>query len=380
MKIFLFIISRQGNLRLLISAKSAKLSLYFYMAEFNIRAFLDLAEKYPIIDVRSPSEHNHGHIPLSVNIPLFDDEERAVIGTSYKTKGKKEAIFEGLEIVGPKIASFVRRAGELAVDNQVLVHCWRGGMRSGSFSWLINTAGIKSYTLKGGYKSYRKFALDFFSNLNNLILLGGETGSGKTEILQGLAKSGEQIIDLEALARHRGSSFGGLGGTNQPSNEQFQNNLLREMMKLDLSKRIFLEDESHNIGGVRIPDVLWFKMRASPVIRLVISKEQRINRLVKDYGKLDKELLFNSILRISRKLGGLHTTQALEYLEKDNFQAVADICLHYYDKAYLTGLKHRHNELINNFEAGSSYNQTSLVLKLKEFANIISSGKIKEHQ
>lgn len=345
------------------------------MAEIDIKEFLDLAATLPVIDVRSPGEHNHGHIPSAKNIPLFDDSERAVIGTSYKTKGKNTAILEGLEIVGPKMATFVRLAQELATDNQVLVHCWRGGMRSGSFSWLLNTAGIKSHTLKGGYKSYRNFALDFFSRLENLILLGGETGSGKTEILHKLSMAGEQVIDLEALAQHKGSSFGGLLGGMQLTNEQFQNNLLTELMKMDLTKRIWLEDESHNIGGVRIPDVLWFKMRASPVVRIIVPKEERINRLVQDYGKIDKDLLERGISRIGKKLGGLQTLQALAFLEESQFNKVADICLNYYDKAYKTGLHHRENTLIHNLEVHEGQDHSRLVKQILDMADEILLDK-----
>lgn len=223
-------------------------------------------------------------------------------------------------------------------------------MRSGSFSWLLNTSGIKAHTLKGGYKAYRNFALDYFSGLDNLILLGGETGSGKTSILKELKEVGEQVVDLEALAHHKGSSFGGISGINQPTNEQFQNNLLKEIMQLDISRKIWLEDESHNIGSVRMPDALWFKMRSSPVVRLVISKEARIARLVEDYGNIDKDLLSKGIIRISKKIGGLETSNALQLLEANKLWEVADICLNYYDKAYKTGLRHRNPNLICNLD------------------------------
>jgi tRNA 2-selenouridine synthase len=247
-------------------------------------------------------------------------------------------------------------------------------MRSGSFAWLMNTAGIESYILKGGYKSYKNFAIDFFSDLNNLILLGGETGSGKTEILKGLSEAGEQVVDLEALANHKGSSFGGLSGKEQPTNEQFQNNLLLELMKMDLSKRIWLEDESHSIGSIRIPDILWFKMRAAPVVRLQVLQQDRVNRLVRDYGNIDRELLATGITRISKKIGGLEASKALEFLKSNNLEKVAEICLFYYDKAYNTGLRHRVHDLIYNLELHWGTTKSCLIQEVIMLAdNIFSS-------
>jgi tRNA 2-selenouridine synthase len=320
------------------------------MVELEVDQFLNFSDNYPTIDVRSPGEYNAGHITKALNIPLFNDEERALIGICYKHKGRKEAVSYGLEIVGPKLKYFVKEAEKLAVDNTVLVHCWRGGMRSSSFSWLLNTAGLKAYTLRKGYKAFRNFALDYLGKLNNIILLGGETGSGKTKILQLLKDSGEQVIDLEEIACHKGSSFGNLEGVKQPSTEQFQNDLFEKIRSMNFNKRIWMEDESHNIGNVFIPDVLWWKMRASPVIRLIISKEKRINTLINDYGKIDSKVLKQSIERIKKRLGGLNTQLALESLEKQDFYQVANICLNYYDKAYKSGLGNRDQSLIHNLE------------------------------
>lgn len=347
------------------------------MVQLDVKEFLSLSKTYPVIDVRSPGEYSQGHIPMAKNIPLFDDAERAVIGTTYKQKGKKQAILEGLEIVGPKMAFFVKKANSIAVDNQVLVHCWRGGMRSGSFAWLLNTAGIKAHTLKKGYKGYRNYASELFEQLDTIILLGGETGSGKTEILNSLEEKDEQIIDLEKLANHKGSSFGNLFGDNQPTTEQFQNDLLKKLLSLDLNKRIWIEDESHKIGNVGIPDVLWKKMRCSPIIRIIKSKDERIKNLLKDYGVVDTELLKEGILRIKKKIGGLNLQLALDSLEKGELNQVADICLIYYDKAYASGLYNRDPKLIHNIEISPEMSNDLVVEKILTHANSIEIDKIR---
>lgn len=343
------------------------------MAELDVIEFLRLSEQYPVIDVRSPAEYSKGHIPLAINIPLFDDTERAIIGTSYKQKGKKQAILEGLEFVGPKMASFVRQANSIAVDNQVLVHCWRGGMRSGSFAWLLNTSGIKAHTLIKGYKCYRNYASETFEKLDNLILLGGETGTGKTKILKLLEEKDEQIIDLEKLANHKGSSFGNLSGGNQPTTEQFQNDLLQKLLSFDLNKRIWIEDESHKIGNVAIPDAFWKKMRSSPILRIIKSKKERIRNLVEEYGIVDKALLKEGILRIKKKIGGLNLQIALDSLEHGNLHQVADICLMYYDKAYSSGLYNRDPNLIHNIEIEPGKSFESIAEKVLIHSNSLNS-------
>ena len=229
----------------------------YMQKELDILQFLTLAETIPVIDVRSPAEFEKGHIPGAFNIPLFNNEERAIVGTLYKQKGKNEAVLAGLDIVGPKMSSLVSEARKISVNNEVLVHCWRGGMRSGSFCWLLNTVGIKASTLKKGYKAYRNHVLQSFEKPFQIIILGGETGSGKTEILKYIREEGEQVIDLEGIAHHKGSSFGAIGQEPQPRPEQFENDLALQWNKLDPSKRIWLEDESKNIGRVFITDSLW---------------------------------------------------------------------------------------------------------------------------
>lgn len=295
----------------------------------------------PVIDVRSPGEFMEGHIPGAINIPLFSNEERAEIGTLYKQQGQQEAIERGLEIVGPKMAGFVRQAKALPYRGQLLVHCWRGGMRSGSFAWLLNTAGIPAVTLTGGYKSYRRELLAFFETPFMLFILTGNTGSGKTEILQHLQLKGEQVIDLEGLARHKGSVFGGMGQQEQPSSEQFQNELFRQMRQMDISRPIWLEDESISLGDCFIPQPLWKQLRKAPLFRTELSKAARIERLVLEYGPFEPAVLEQAIHKLTKRLGGQHAKAALKALHENRLNEVASILLVYYDKAYEIGLSKR---------------------------------------
>lgn len=310
--------------------------------QLSIDEFLELAQTLPVIDVRSPGEYDHAHIPGAVNIPLFDNTERAEIGTKYKQAGKDAAVLLGLERIGPKLARFVRQSKKLnPQQKQVLVHCWRGGMRSGSFSWLLNTAGLTASTLAGGYKAYRNAVLAAFAEPRQLIILGGKTGSGKTDILKELARQGEQIIDLEGLAHHKGSSYGAIGQPPQPTTEQYENLLFKAWRQLDSTRRIWLEDESRNVGSCFIPMALWQQMRAAPVAFVDVPKEIRVKRLVAEYTGIDHNLLVEATERISRRLGGKVTKDALEALSHHDYATVANLTLDYYDKAYLHGLSQR---------------------------------------
>lgn len=318
---------------------------------FSVNDFLAQAQTLPVIDVRSPGEFAHAHIPGAVNIPLFDNEERALVGTKYKQAGKDHAVLMGLELVGPKLAGFVRASRKLnPTGREVLVHCWRGGMRSGSFAWLLNTAGIRAAILEGGYKAYRNTVLASFSEPLHLIVLGGKTGSGKTDILKALAAQGEQVIDLEKLAHHKGSSYGAIGQLPQPSSEQFENLIYNELRQLDTAKRIWLEDESRNVGTCFIPLALWLQMRAAPVAFVDVPKPVRVERLVREYTGIDHTLLVEATERIRKRLGGGATQDALAALAQNDYATVADLTLNYYDKAYLHGLSERDPATITPFD------------------------------
>jgi tRNA 2-selenouridine synthase len=303
-------------------------------ASLPIADFLLAAQQQPVIDVRSPAEFDKGHIPGAVNIPLFSNEERALVGTKYKKSGKDEAVLMGLEFVGPKMASFVKQSAALTQNGKVLVHCWRGGMRSSSFAWLLNTAGIQATTLQRGYKAYRHLVKSRFEKPYRLVVLGGETGSGKTAILHELAKLGEQVVDLEGLAHHKGSSFGSLGQLPQPAVEAFENNLSEVLSRLDSSRIVWVEDESRSIGRVFIPDTFWAQMKSAPLLCVQVPKSERIKRLVTEYGQFKREELEAAIQRIQKRLGGQSTKECMDALEAGELGIVADLTLSYYDKAY----------------------------------------------
>ena len=305
----------------------------------------------PIIDVRSPGEYRKGHMPRAKSIPLFSDEERAKVGTAYTRQSKEIAMNIGLKFVRPKLQCFIDESNAIAANGKVIVHCWRGGMRSASFAQhLIDNGFSEVYLIEGGYKAFRNHVLDFFEQAFKLNVIGGYTGSGKTKILEFVKASKEQVVDLEAIAHHRGSAFGGISMGIQPSVEQFEINLFEEMRRLDFDKPIWLEDESHHIGSVFIPHVLFKQMEDSWVYFLNIPREERSKFLVEEYGNLDKKELAYSIEKIKKRLGFDQVKKALEFLEKDDFYNVAMITLNYYDKFYLRGLSRRNPERVKELK------------------------------
>lgn len=320
------------------------------MQKLNPSDFLEKAKTLPILDVRSPGEFNRAHIPGAKSLALFTDEERAKVGTFYKQIGKDKAVELGLEFVGPKLASFVKYAKKVALNGEVLVHCWRGGMRSGSMAWLLETAGLKVYLLDGGYKAYRNFVLQIQAMPIPLRVLGGKTGSGKTYLLQEMKASGFQVIDLEELAKHRGSAFGHFGLEAQPTSEHFENLLCQEILNLDIHKPIWVEDESRHIGKVFMNYEFYEQLRSAPVLFLDIAAEFRLPHLVDVYANYPKEMIVNSLDKIKKRLGGNWHQAAMQALDENNFYEVGKITLTYYDKAYLYGLAQRENSKVISLE------------------------------
>ncbi|MHA8101055.1 tRNA 2-selenouridine(34) synthase MnmH [Aquirufa nivalisilvae] len=315
--------------------------------------FISASSEGVILDVRSPGEFERAHIPGAISFPMFSNEERAAVGTCYKKEGKDKAVELGLSIVGPKLAPWVKTAKKIAQGKPLLVHCWRGGMRSGSMAWLLETAGLQVKLLVGGYKAYRHLVLKAFEVPIPLRVLGGKTGSGKTEILLEMKKQGFQVIDLEGIAHHRGSAFGHLGLAPQPTSEQFENVLFHELRQMDYHQAIWVEDESRHIGKVFMNLDFYSQLREAPVLFLDIDAQYRLPYLVKVYAQYPKEMLAEAIEKIKKRLGGQHYQRALACLDLGQFEEVAAITLQYYDKAYLHGLEQRDRQNIQRLEIHS---------------------------
>ncbi|MBL7746603.1 MAG: tRNA 2-selenouridine(34) synthase MnmH [Chitinophagaceae bacterium] len=375
--------------------------------KIDIEEFLELSKLHPVFDVRSPGEYDHAHIPGANSLPLFTDQERKVVGTAYKQQSREQAIKLGLDFFGPKMRPMVESVeSKSEIQNKkyesaastnpvpptskiVLVYCWRGGMRSGAVSWLLDIYGFKVYTLIGGYKKFRNYVLDTFRLPFQFNILGGYTGSGKTELLKVLQERGEKVIDLESIAKHKGSAFGNIGMPKQPGQEMFENLLSCELRAVSSEQNtespkapfrrfggsIWLEDESQRIGQVNIPHDLWKTMRQSPVFFLDIPFEDRLKHIVQEYGQLDKEKVAEAIGRITQKLGHLNAKTAISLLYEGKTSESFDILLKYYDKHYFKSLHNREgiNSLLQTVDCKSVIPENAALLLDKVH---ISSEKV----
>jgi tRNA 2-selenouridine synthase len=307
------------------------------LPSFNPLEFLQQAGRQTLFDVRSPGEYGKGHIPGAHNLPLFTDEERHEVGFLYKQKSREAAVLRGLDIVGPRLSGYLSQAKQVAADRDILLYCLHGGMRSESLAWLLQKGGYRVGLLKGGYKAYRHQVLRFFENELNLLVLGGMTGSGKTDILHLLRRRGEQVLDLEGLARHRGSAFGAVEGQPQPSTEQFENDAHAVCSAFSPRRRIWVEDESRLIGRVCIPDGLFRQMRRAQVLRIEVPRDIRVARLCREYGRVPKESLVAAVQHIRKRLGGARLKAILQAIDSGDYAWAAHALLDYYDKGYQHG-------------------------------------------
>lgn len=309
----------------------------------NIVDFINSTSHYLLLDVRSPAEYEQAHIPGAHLLPLFDNEQRAIVGTTYKKQSREDAIKIALPFFGNKMKAMVETVEELSnnyektfsVKPLIYVHCWRGGMRSAAVAWLLDLYGFKVIQLHGGYKAYRNWAIEQFIKPYSLKVLGGYTGSGKTEALQALAAKGKAFIDLEAIAKHKGSSFGALGQGAQPSQEMFENLLAVALYKENKKGLpIWVEDESQRIGTVMIPTPFFTQIKNSTCYFMRIPFESRLSFIVEQYGKFEISNLMEATIRIQKRLGGLETKHTLAFLESGDIKSAFSILLKYYDKWY----------------------------------------------
>jgi tRNA 2-selenouridine synthase len=296
-----------------------------------------LAGKGVLLDVRTPSEFEQGHIPEAQNLPLFTDQERVDVGTLYKKVGRQQSVQHGLELVGPRLAGLADQliaAFARAPEHPLRLHCWRGGLRSSSLAWLASTLEIPVLQLKGGYKAYRRWVLASMEKPWPLRLLAGRTGTGKTALLLALADRGVAVVDLEGLAHHRGSSFGGLGQPAQPSVEHYENRLAEALRRSATAAEIWLEAESAQVGRCRIPRGLWSQMKAAPALEVRRPLDERLRHLVEIYGPYDPEALVEATLRISKRLGPQRTAAAVEAIRQGEMARACAEMLDYYDRCY----------------------------------------------
>ena len=321
-----------------------------------------LAGSAPIVDVRSPGEFAKGHMPGAISLPLFDDDERAQVGTCYKQRGREAAIELGFDLLGPRLGDLTRRAKAIAPDRYLRVHCWRGGMRSAGVAWLLRTAGFQTTTLEGGYKAFRRWARRVFDAPRSIIVLGGMTGTGKTQALHALRECGAQVLDLEGLAHHRGSSFGSLGLPAQPSNEQFENRIADRLAGFDPAQPVWIEAESRRVGSCCVPEELFRRMNAVPTIEIVRSLDERLTILMDAYGQTDREALVQATERIRKRLGGVRTQRAIELFRENRLDQACAVLLDYYDRTYRYDLKHRRQTPLRLDVTGLSPAATARVL------------------
>ncbi len=314
--------------------------------ELTISSYFEQIDNSVLVDVRAPSEFQKGHIPGAVNIPLFSDEERTNIGKTYKQIGKDEAVLLGFEIAGPKWRSFIEIASQLASNKKIVLHCWRGGMRSQAMAWVLQFAGFHVSILKGGYKAYRNFVLNQFSTPYKLLVLGGKTGSRKTLVLHELRKLNQQVIDLEDLAQHNGSVYGSMNRKCQPTQEQFENELAKQLFSFSSDSPIWIEDESLRIGTVVLPLSLRKQMQNAPLIVVQLDLEDRVNYLALEYGVLPAQFLIDATKQIHKRLGPQNTTAAVQAIQEGRMKDFVRIMLNYYDNTYDYCVSKRQKDLV----------------------------------
>eukprot|EP00127_Corallochytrium_limacisporum_P006566 Clim_evm38s230 gene=Clim_evmTU38s230 len=301
-------------------------------------------------DVRSPIEFKKSHYPPAVNVPLFTDSERAEVGTIFKTLGRQQALHQGLEFVRPKMEQYLHWAKENSEDGRkhIYMYCARGGMRSGSLAWYFSQCGLKVTLLDGGYKAYRERVRAELRqvSLPPFVMLSGPTGCGKSLVLRHLQlKRGQQMLDLEALANHRGSVFGSLFLGSQPTQAMFENVLLEQLLDLDVNIPTWCEAEGGRIGIISVDKNVLEHMTTSPLMfRLEIDREERKKIIMEEYGPpndnpMDQAWqvsILQCIDQIKKRLGGKLHKELTEQIKAGDWEQTVLELLDYYDRTYRT--------------------------------------------
>ena len=321
-----------------------------------------------MVDVRSPAEFAQETIPGAVNIPLLEDEERALVGTCYKQKGRMEARLLGLKLISPRIPSMVALLLERnkAKSPPPVIFCWRGGMRSEASATLFDLAGIHVCRLRGGHKAFRDHVRDFLHRgaWGRLLVLRGLTGVGKTALLKRLAQQGVPVLDLEGIACHRGSAFGGLYQPPQPTQKHFEALLWDALRKIPCGSWAVTEGESRNIGKLLLPERLYASLQEETSLWVRASLDYRVRTILEDYHHLltDKAALAAPIQSLKRRLGGETVQKLLQLVEEGRWQElVRRLLIDYYDPLYRHTLPERRLEVeIEPVEEGFARLQRAL--------------------
>jgi len=324
------------------------------------------------IDVRSPQEWLDGNIPGSINIPLFNDQERAEVGTIYKQIDYETARDKGLKIVAPKLHEIITKVDKLATDKSIIVYCWRGGMRSKSITALLQAIGISVYRLVGGYKSYRSYVVTNLSEVDYnkiFVVLNGMTGVGKTEILENLQSIGYPVLNLEGFAGHRGSAFGAVGLSSINSQKQFESLLLERIRNIGDTKYYIIEAESRRIGKVIIPKEIINAKENGIHIMMTASEEIRAKRLYDEYLK-DRDIddiisdIINPIDSIKKKLSTCSYQEIQQAItNKDVYKIIMNLMIDYYDPRYRYAIK-RYNSTSYEVDATDLDKAVKDIIKL----------------
>lgn len=335
----------------------------------SIQEALTQTGSYCWIDVRSESEFARAHIPGAINLPLLNDEERALVGTTYKLEGREAAVQLGLRLMGPKFESYYQSLLNVAKthNKKLLLHCWRGGLRSQIAATLVQWSGLPATMIQGGYRSFRHWVFSMLEAPRDYVVISGHTGTGKTEVLHLLEKADANVIDLEGLANHKGSALGGLGLPAQPKNEQFENLIAISLLRCKPNQPVFIENESRTIGHCAVPQGLWERMQVARYIELNVDRDTRIQRILLEYGTFPVEDLKSQTQKLRKRLGGQHEQAAILALEEGNLKHWVELLLVYYDKSYTHFLeKHKIEAQVLNWD----WNQKeSSLLSLLTLAN-----------
>ena len=298
-----------------------------------------------VIDVRSPAEFAEDHVPGAISCPVLSDEERAVVGTLHAQASAFEARKLGAALISRNIAGIVERFRDRPREFAPLVYCWRGGQRSRSLAHVLNEIGWRAAQLEGGYRAYRRHVvatLDALPARFAYRVICGLTGSGKSRLLAALAREGAQTLDLEGLAKHRGSLLGDLPGDPQPSQKMFESLLLRALERLDPARVVFVESESKKIGRLQVPDALLATMRGSPCVRVDLARPLRVALLRDEYAHfLADPSLLSARLAPLRPLRGRATIEHWNALAaaRDFDALVADLLDKHYDPVYAQSIE-----------------------------------------